>query len=67
MTYNQILKYFGGVRPTARALNISAASVCAWKDTGVPALRQYQIDHITHGALQVNQSVLPDSKAKKDK
>lgn len=54
MQPNQVVEHFGGIRATARALKIAAPSVSNWIKRGaVPALRQYQLEHLTNGKLKM--------------
>ena len=54
MNIKAVIKHFGGVRPTARALNIkSAGAVVQWQQAGViPELRQYQIEVLSGGKFR---------------
>jgi transcriptional repressor of cell division inhibition gene dicB len=51
MTFQQVVDHFGSVRKIAEALGIGRKAVHAWKNIGVPILRQYQIQTLTNGAL----------------
>ena len=54
MTVHEVIKYFGGVGATARALKIESPSVSEWlRRRKVPLLRQFQIEHISKGKLKV--------------
>lgn len=53
MTPEQVIKHFGGVNNTARALKVAPPSISEWLSNGrVPELRQFQIQHMTHGKLK---------------
>ena len=50
MTPKQLVKHFGGVNNTARALEIQPPSVSEWLKNGrIPKLRLYQIRQIING------------------
>lgn len=52
MTVQEVLDYYGGVAPTARALGINYVSVREWREKGkVPMGRQWEIQAKTAGAL----------------
>lgn len=48
-----VLKHFGGVVETAKALGIKSQSVSGWPDD-VPELRAFQIEKITAGKLKAD-------------
>lgn len=48
----EAVKHFGSVRELAAVLDISVQSVYYWEGT-VPLLRQYQLQEISCGKLQV--------------
>ena len=48
-----VIKFFGGVNATARALGIKQASVSRWRKMGVvPALRQLHVERASGGKLK---------------
>lgn len=51
MLTKDAVAYFKGKKKLAVALGISPAAVSQWGDV-VPALRQYQLQAVTSGALQ---------------
>lgn len=53
MRKSEVISHFGSKVKTARALNISPASITQWGDI-VPESRAYQIEHITGGALSAD-------------
>lgn len=53
MTYDQAISYFGSPSAMARALRVKAPSVMEWK-SGIPELRQYQIELASHGLLKAD-------------
>lgn len=53
MKFDDIITHFGTQEKTAAALGINQSSVAAWKRSGVPLVRQYQIQVVSGGALQV--------------
>ena len=61
MTYQQVLKHFGSQAEAARRIGIRPPSVSEWQHTGIPLVRQYQIQVLTGGALKADQ--LPKRKA----
>lgn len=56
MKKNDVISYFGGVGKTAKALNISHASVSGW-DEIIPKGRAFEIQALTKGVLKVDQSL----------
>lgn len=52
MRKEMVIRYFGGVRPTARALGISHVAVLNWGEE-IPIGRAYQVQVITGGKLKV--------------
>ena len=52
MTYQDVVTYFGKPIEVARALKITPQAVHIWKDSGVPNIRQYQIEVLTNGQLK---------------
>jgi len=48
-----VIKHFGGVVETAKALGIKSQSVSGWPDD-VPELRAFQIEKITGGKLKAD-------------
>ncbi|MDP5205839.1 Cro/CI family transcriptional regulator [Alishewanella sp. SMS8] len=55
-----VIKHFGGVVETAKALGIKSQSVSGWPDE-VPELRAFQIEKITSGKLKAD--FIPQSSA----
>lgn len=56
MKKNDVISYFGGVGKTAKALNISHASVSGW-DEVIPKGRAFEIQALTRGNLKVDKSL----------
>lgn len=55
MTVDQVIEHFDGISNVAKALGISYQAVREWKTNGdVPEGRQWQIQAMTEGALQVS-------------
>ena len=55
MTVTQVIKFFGGVHATARALNLAQPSVSRWrKNKVIPYLRQLDIERRTNGKLKAD-------------
>lgn len=53
MTVSEVIKHFGGVGATARALEIKQPSVSKWrKNKCIPYLRQLDIEKRTKGKLK---------------
>ncbi|QYJ79408.1 Cro/CI family transcriptional regulator [Shewanella acanthi] len=48
------VEYFKGKSKLAKALGINPASVSQWGED-VPALRAYQLEHLTNGHLKVGE------------
>ncbi|MPY24331.1 Cro/CI family transcriptional regulator [Shewanella sp. YLB-07] len=61
MNTAEAVDYFKGKAKLARALGINPASVSQWGDD-VPALRAFQIERLTHGALKVNAVAIDNAK-----
>ena len=59
MTFQQAIAYFGNQNRTALALGVARASVNAWREKGIPLLRQYQIECLTGGYLIAGDEQLP--------
>lgn len=53
MNTDQAVAHFGSKKKLADALGISPGAVTLWKNV-IPLLRQYQIQTVTDGALQVD-------------
>lgn len=53
MNKQDVIKHFGGVVETAKALGIKSQSVSGWPDQ-VPKLRAFQIEKITSGKLKAD-------------
>lgn len=56
MKKNDVIKHFGGVVETAKALGIKSQSVSGWPED-VPGLRAFQIEKITSGKLKADFNV----------
>ncbi|PKH62183.1 Cro/Cl family transcriptional regulator [Shewanella sp. Choline-02u-19] len=56
------IDYFGSQVKLAAAIGVSQAAISKWGDD-VPALRAFQIERLTHGALQVNAVVIDNTKS----
>lgn len=55
MTVNEVIKFFGGVGATARAMGIKQPSVSKWrKNKRIPYLRQLDIEKHTEGKLKAD-------------
>ena len=51
MTKKQAIKHFGSISALARALGVTYEAVRQWGEV-IPELRQYQLEHLTGGALK---------------
>ena len=55
MTINEAINHFGSATALAKALKIKKSAVSQWRKTGkIPPLRQYQLQEVTNGKLQMN-------------
>ena len=59
MKKQTVIKHFGGITATAKALKISPQAVFLWGDE-IPCLRAYQIEVITNGKLKDAKEVSHD-------
>lgn len=58
MNLSDVLLHFGSIPETAKALGITDKAVYAWQYEGrVPIARQYQLQVLTGGVLQVEMPV----------
>lgn len=53
MKKKDVIKFFGTQEKTAKALNISQASVCKW-GKNIPRLRAFEIERLTKGKLKAD-------------
>jgi hypothetical protein len=53
MKTKDVLEYFGGVRETAKALDMSVAAIYLWKEE-VPKTRQAHVEAVTKGKVKRN-------------
>lgn len=53
MNKSQAIEHFGSVTALAKALGVTYEAVRQWGE--VPELRQYQLEHLTGGALKADQ------------
>ncbi|MFZ4170445.1 Cro/CI family transcriptional regulator [Enterobacter ludwigii] len=60
MRKSEVIKHFGGVCKTAKALGIKHPSVSEWPEI-IPEVRAYQVEKITNGRLKFDQSLYPNS------
>lgn len=51
MLKDEVLRHFGGVAATARALRLAQPSITQWPEP-LPVLRQLQVEALTGGALK---------------
>lgn len=57
MTYDELIDYFGSQGKAAHALGLSQPSVWAWKESGVPPLRQIQAEELSRGKIKADPDV----------
>ena len=62
MNYDQSIKFFGTQSEMARALGVEPPSVSEWK-SGIPLIRQYQIELATKGELKADVPALRTKRA----
>jgi hypothetical protein len=55
MDIEAVIEHFGGVKPMSRALDIYPQAIYQWKATGIPLLRQYQIQVMTNGLFMAEE------------
>ncbi len=53
MNKDKVIKFFGGVRGTAKALNISTQAVYAWDDL-MPEVKAIRAERLSKGRLKYN-------------
>lgn len=54
MDFETVISHFGTQQKAAAALGINQSSVAAWRRSGIPLPRQYQIEVVSGGALKVS-------------
>ena len=54
MTYDQVIKHFGGVSAAANALGVTRSAVSQWRKDGITHPRQCAIELATKGALKAD-------------
>lgn len=53
MKVEDVIAHFGTATAAAKALGVTKGAVSQWATSGqIPALRQYQIERVTGGALR---------------
>lgn len=57
MTYDDLIGYFGSQATAARKLGLRQPSVWAWKESGVPPLRQIQAEELSRGKIKADLDV----------
>lgn len=55
MTTNEVIQFFGSKSAVAKALRLSPAAISQWGEQ-VPMRRQFEIEHVSGGALRANYS-----------
>jgi|DEB0MinimDraft_10_1074344.scaffolds.fasta_scaffold134013_1 hypothetical protein len=56
MTYKQLIRHYGTQVNAAKAIGVTKGAVCQWQHTGVPILRQYQVELLTNGKLKADKA-----------
>ena len=54
MTLDDLKTHYGSIPAAARALGLVRQAVYQWRRTGIPALRQLQIEIATSGELRAD-------------
>ena len=49
MDLDKVIEHFGDTKALCDALDVTKGAVSQWRATGIPPLRQYQIETLTHG------------------
>jgi hypothetical protein len=63
MTFAQVIEYFGTQVAVARALHMTQGAISPWQHSGIPSIRQIQIQTITGGKLLADaESFMPTPK-----
>jgi hypothetical protein len=53
MDIEAVIHYFGGVKELSQALDVYPQAIYQWKASGIPLLRQYQIEVLSKGEFWV--------------
>lgn len=56
MDLDQVIAHFGTQEKAAAALDMTQGSISAWRKSGIPVPRQFQIEVLTDGALKADRS-----------
>lgn len=62
MTYDELIAHYGTQSAVAAALNLKQPSIAEWK-SGIPVLRQVQIERLTRGRLKADALIEPPKTA----
>lgn len=54
MEFKEALKHYGSRNKIAKALGINRQAITRWADSGIPELRQYELEALTDGKLKRN-------------
>ena len=54
MTYTDLIKFYGTQAVAAKAIGLTQPSVCEWKTSSVPFLRQHQFEIVSRGKLKAH-------------
>lgn len=54
MTYDQVVKFYGGVTAASQVLVFTRAAIYYWRDNGIPIRTQQWIETRTDGRLRMD-------------
>ena len=54
MTIEDVVKHFGSITNTAKALKVSRPMIYRWQENGIPIQYKCYIEYKTKGALKVD-------------
>lgn len=57
MKLEQVIRFFGSRAAVYEALGVTKAAVSQWAQSGIPPLRQYQIEVVSKGKLKADRRV----------
>lgn len=61
MDIEKVVTHFGGVADTCNALGVTPGAISQWRKDGIPDLRQFQIEAMTHGKFRADRSQSKES------
>lgn len=56
MDIEAVIKHYGKTTDVCDALGVTRAAISQWRDTGIPPMRQYQIEALTKGKFKVKRN-----------